>query len=303
MRTLYAPTEDFIKKERTYLTADVTAGTNVDLTLASNDGMANETFIVIGQEGGEVAELQQINEAVTPGASVQVATLLRNHKAGEPVTVYRYNKRKFYGSTTADGTFNELTTDGSPVVIQVDDPQGTLLEYTGVEGYTYFYATYFNSADNTETSADDATVTLADESARYASIYGIRKMAGFTENPYLSDGRVESKRQQAENEINSSLFNQYSLPLAEVPAIITYICECLAAGYIHYEEYGGDGEGGKKLGEARALLKSIANGTQKLLASDLTQLEVVQSPNRLRGYPNGSETGGDTRKFTLSKKF
>lgn len=303
MRTLYAPTEDFIKKERTRLAADASAGSNVTLTLENNDGMNENTFIVIGKEGGELAEMQSINAAVVAGTDVQVATLLRNHKAGEQVTVYRYDKRKFYGCATDDGTFAQLTDDGSPVTIQVDDPQGTVIEYTGSEGYIYFYATYYNSSDGLETDADDATITLADESLRYASIYGIRKMAGFTENPFLTDGRVESKRKQAENEINSSIFNQYSLPLSEVPAILTYICELLAAGYIHYEEYGSEGEGGKKLGEARALLKSIGNGTQKLLGEDLAQLELVQSPRSLQGYPNGSEEGGDERKFTLGQKF
>lgn len=303
MRTLYAPTEDFIKKERTRLTADASAGSNVELTLENNDGIEEHFFVVIGMEGGDRAELQQVNAAVTPGATIQVATLLRDHKAGEQVTVYRYNKRKFYGSTTEDGVFSELVDDGSPVSIQVDDPQGTVIEYTGSEGYVYFYATYYNSYDGVESSVDDSTVTLADDSKRYASIYGIRKMAGFTENPFLTDGRVESKRKQAENEINSTIYNQYALPLNEVPALLTYICELLAAGYIHYEEYGSEGEGGKKLGEARALLKSIGNGTQKLLGEDMVQLELVQSPRRMQGYPNGSEEDGDERKFTLGQRF
>jgi phage gp36-like protein len=303
MRSLIAPTEDFIKRERTSLAADVSAGSNVTLTLDNNDGMADDNFLVIGREGSEKAELQQINAAVSGATNVQVATLLRAHKAGEPVTVYRYDKRKFYGSTSKTGSYTELTSDGSPVAIQVDDPQGTLIEYTGGDGYTYFKATYYNSQTAEETSLDDSEGTLADESSRYASLYGIRKMAGFTENPYITDGRIEDKRRQAENEINSSLFNQYTLPLSEVPPLVTYICECLAAGYIHYEEFGSEGEGGKKLGEARALLKSIANGNQKLLDSDMAQLSTVQSANRLSGKPDGSEIGGETRKFSISQKF
>lgn len=303
MRSLIAPTEDFIRLERTALAADAAAGSNVTLTLENNDGMAQNTYIVIGREGSEKAELEQINAAVSGATDVQVATLLRAHKAGEPVTVYRYNKRKFYGATTETGSYTELTSDGSPVTIQVDDPQGTLIEYTGGDGFTWFKATYYNSQTTDETSTADSEAVFADESTRYCSLYGIRKMAGFTENPFLSEGRVEDKRRQAENEINSYLYNQYSLPLAETPAIITYVCELLAAGYIHYEEYGSDGEGGKKLGEARAILKAIQDGRQKLLASDMTQLEVVQSPRGIGGYPSGSETGGDERKFTLGQKF
>lgn len=302
MRVLQAPTEDFIKQERTSLAADATAGSNVTLTLENNDGIANETYIVIGREGSEQAELCQVNQAVTAGQSVRVATLLFNHKKGEQVTVYRYNKRKFYGATEAGGSYTELTGDGSPKTIQVDDPQGTILEYSG-NTYTYFKATYYNSTTLTETSRDDADEVLADESARYCTIYGIRKKGGFTENPYLSDGRVEDKRKQAENEINSTLITRYTLPLGEVPPLITLICELLAAGYLLYEEFGSDGEGGKMLGEGRGILKAIQRGDQRLIGVDSTELASVSSTNVLRGKPDGSEEGGEVRKFTIDQKF
>ena len=303
MRSLFAPTENFIKTERTELAEDAAAGSNVSLTLLNNNGMADNTFIVIGREGGEGAELEQINAAVSGGTNVQVATLLRPHKKGEPVTVYRYDKRKFYGCTTETGTFTELTADGSPVAIQVDDPQGTLLEYAGVQGYLYFKATYYNSETTDETDPDDSEAVLADETTRYCTIYGIRKMSGFTDNPYITDGRIEDKRRQAENEINSVISVRYVLPLSTIPPIINYVCELLAAGYIHYEEFGSDGEGGKKLGEARAILKAIKEGTQKLLDADYAELEKVESAMKLSGTPNGSETGGNKIKFTMAKKF
>lgn len=302
MKTLLAPTEDFIRLERTTLDADVSAGSNVDLTLTNNNGMAENTFIVIGLEGSEKAELQKINEAVVAGTAVQVATLLFAHKKGEPVTVYRYDKRKFYGSLTIDGSYTELTADGSPASIQVDDPQGTRLEYSS-SAYLYFKATYYNSVSGLETDVDDSTATNGDDSLRYASLYGIRKMAGFTQNPYITDGRIEQKRQQAENEINSAIFSRYVLPLAEIPALITYVCECLAAGYMHYEEYGPDGDAVKKLGEARALLKAIQDGRQKLLTVALTELPLVRSASGLYGKPDGSEVGGEKRKFKINQKF
>ena len=302
MKTLLAPTEDFIKIERTTLDADASAGTNVALTLANNNGMAENTFIVIGLEGSDKAELQKINAAVTPGTGVQVATLLFPHKKGEPITVFRFDKRKFYGATTKTGSYTELTSDGSPVAIQVDDPQGTRLEYA-LSTYTYFKATYYNSVSTLETDIADSEAVLADESARYTSLYAIRKMAGFTENPYITDGRIEIKRKQAENEINSAIFSRYVLPLAEIPELIGYICECLAAGYLHYEEYGPEGDAVKKLGEARGILKSIIEGRQKLLYADLTELPLKRSASGLYGKPDGSETGDELRKFTIKKKF
>lgn len=302
MRKLLAPTEDFIKGSRTRLAEIASKGSNVTLTLENNDGTAEDTYIVIGNEGSEKVEIQQINNAVVAGQEVRVATLLFDHEPGEPVTVYNFDKRKFYGCTTKDGSFVELTADGSPVLIRVSDPQGTLLEYTGVEGYLYFKATYFNSTTNEETNIADSEASLADETVRYCSIYGIRKMAGFTDNPYITDGRIEDKRRQAENEIDSAIFENYTLPLAEIPPLLTYVAECLAAGYLHYEEFGSEGAGVKKLGEARGILKAIQKGTQRLIGADHTELASgsTSGGSNLSGYPDASTPGPS---FTRTMRF
>ena len=304
MRTLLAPTEDFIKLERSTLNADATAGSSVSLTLKSNDGFSDNDYVVIGHEGSELAELQQINAAVSGVTAIQVATLKFNHKAGEPITFYRYNQRKFYGATSATGTYTELTGDGSPKDIQVDDPQGTILEYTG-STYTHFKATYYNSETTDETSEADSAAVEADESKRYASIWAIRKHAGLAGNPLYSDLRIETKRKIAENEINSAIFTRYDLPLAEVPPILGQICELLAAGYIDYEEFGSDGEGVKWLGEARGLLKKLQKGTQALIGEAGSELSLTTNSGRLYGYPNSSvsETGGEGFKFTIDQEF
>lgn len=300
MKRLQAATEDFIKTERTRLATDATAGTDVLLSLENTDGIADGAYIVIGNEGSELAELQQVNQAVSGATSARVATLKFNHQKGEPVTVYRYNQRKFYGSATATGIFAELTSDGSPKDIQVDDPQGTVLEYAGT-AYAYFKATYFNSELDQETDIADAEATLADESRRYASLWAIRKHAGLAGNPLYSDFRMEMKRKQAENEINSAIVSRYTLPLSEVPPLLSYICELLAAGYIDYEEFGSDGEGGKWLGEARALLKAIQKGTQLLLGADGAELPRQADTGVLSGYPDSADEGAAN--FSMDDRF
>jgi phage gp36-like protein len=299
MKAFIAPTESFIKTEIGTLNADATAGSNVTLTLINNDGLAQNDYIVIGHEGSELAELELINQAVTAGTSVRVATLKFNHKAGEPIVRYAYNQRKFYGSLTEGGSYTELTADGSPVNIQVDDPQGTLFEYTG-STYTYFKATYYNSTAAEETDIDDAVAVAGDQSGRYATLWDIRKHAGLAGNPFYSDVRLETKRKQAENEIKSAIMARYVLPLAEVPELISRICELLAAGYIDYEEFGKDGEGVKWLGEARALLKAIQKGTQRLIGSDDSELAVNTLVNRLDGYPDDT---ADDPLFAMDDKF
>lgn len=301
---LQAPTEpDVVELERTELDADASAGSSVALTVLNNDSFAQNDYVVIGEPGSEKAELQQI-ASVSGNSTITVSTLKFAHKKGERITKYRFNQRKFYGATSEDGSYTELTSDGSPKTIQVDDPQGTLLEYTA-SLYTYFKATYYNAHNGDETDIDDADAVAADESNRYTSLYNIRKAAGIVDNVYLNDEYVEVKRKQAENEINSAIFSRYVLPLSEVPDLIQYLCTKLAAGYIDYEQFGADGEGGKWLGEARAILKSIQDGKQRLLDSDYNELTPVTKTNVIRSYPDSTldDSATEGRKFTIGHKF
>lgn len=303
MKVLLSPTEDFIKRERTNLAADATAGSSVALTVGNNDQIVANDWIVIGFEGTEKAELQQV-ASVTGATVITVGTLKFNHSNQEPITKYRYNKRKFYGCATETGSFTELTSYGSPVTIQVDDPQGTFLEYTA-STYVFFKSTYYNSQTTEETDIADAVAVEADESIRYASIYGIRKHAGLAGNPLYSDLRIEEKRKQAESEINSTLYVKYVLPLSYIPPLINRICELLAAGYLDFEEFGKDGEGVKWLGEARGLLKAILDGRQRLLDADDAELPRVADTTGLSGYPNETvdDADPDGKIFRISDKY
>lgn len=308
MKILRIPTDEWIKEAVSKLAADVVVGSNVSLTLEDNAGFAQNCFAVIGQPGTEQGELEQVNQAVTPGTGVRVATLLFPHKKGEIVTVYRYNKRKVYGSLTVGGSYTELTGYGSPALIAVDNPQGTIFEYNGGEGYLYFKATYYDSVGTTETALADAVAFRGDDVARYAVIYKIKRKAQLLDNPFITDDRWEDKRMQAENEINSTIMQRYTLPLAEIPPLITMLCELLAAGYVLYEEFGKDGDGAGMLAEARAILKSIQDGRQKLIGADGTELATPENnSNELDGYPDsdgvGDDIAGNERAFERGMRF
>lgn len=307
MRLLIAPTEDFIKRQRTYITQDVAAGSNVVLTVPNSSGFSVNDYIVVGSEGSEGAELVKITALTDTSLTVDVLAIA--HKADEPVLQYRYNKRKFYGAETATGTYTELTGDGSPKTILVTDPQGTQFEYTGAT-YTYFKATYYNSTTTEETALGDSYAYQADESLRYCSIYSIRKQAGLVINPYITDGMVETYRKRAESEIKSTIMTRYTLPLQksdgtyEVPAIIENCAVLLAAGYMDYQEFGKDGEGVKWLGEARGILKSIKTGTMRLIGTDDVELAYIANSSQLQGFPDLVDNSeGPTRKFTMNQKF
>lgn len=297
MKTLISPTDEFIKVEATNLSVDAPAGSNVTLTVSNNNGLSEGDYLCIGYEGNELAELVQIDQPVVAGQLVRISSMKFNHQAGEPIVKYRYNKVKFYGSTSIDGSYVELTGDGSPVTIQVDDPMGSTLEYTG-SSYTYFKSTYYNSTTLEETDIEDSTAVIGDTSLRYATLYAIRKHAGLHGNTRYSDLRIETKRSQAENEIDSVLAAKYTLPLTEVPPLLGQICELLAAGYIDFEEFGKDGEGVKWLGEARALLKAIRNGTQILIGASGEELTRVTGAGRVQ-----SNTADSDPVFSMSDTF
>jgi hypothetical protein len=291
MKVLAAITESFVKRQAAQLAASTNAG-DVTVTLDDATGFHSNDYVCIGTEGSDTAELAQIS--AVDGNSISVGALRESHISGDPIVVYRYDNRKFYGSMTAGGSYTELTAYGSPVAIGVNNPQGTFLEYTGTEGYLYFKATYFNSTTTEETALADSDEVLGDETARYCSLYAIRKQAGIVTNAYYSDGDVEAKRKQAENEVNSYLYERYVIPLTnssstlEIPNLVTRCTILLAAGYIDYEEYMSDSEGVKWLGEARGILKALQQGNQRLI--DSTGLEFTRTTQlqRLRGYPDAT---------------
>lgn len=303
MKTLIAPTEAFVEIQRSTLAADVAAGSNMTLTLENNNGFADEAFVVIGEPGNESAELQQVNAAVVEGTDIQVATLVRAHKKGEPVLVYRYNQRKFYGSETVDGTYVELTGDGSPKGINVDNPLGTLLEYTG-STYTYFKATYYNSTTTDETSLVDANATAGDTSTRYTTLYRIRQKAGVVGNPFISDALIEEYREEAEDEINGYLSQRYGIPLTYTPKIIRNICTKLAAGYLHDSEFATEGTGETWLKEAREYLMNIQKGKVELL-TDTGAVVSERAANSVEGFPNSTidSNSREKPKFTIDQRF
>lgn len=309
MKVLIATTEDFIKRQRTKISGDILPGNDVVIPVLNSDGFTAGQFVALGYEGSELAELCQVT--ATTDLSVTVSVVKLEHKADEPLVIYRFNKRKFYGSLTQGGSYTELVTSGSPATITVSDPQGTYFEYTGNEGYIYFKSTYFNSSTAEETDISESDAILADESLRYCSLYAIRKQAGLTNNPFITDGMVETYRRRAENEIDSYINSRYILPLInssgvnEVPFLIENCATLLAAGYFDYQEFGKDGEGVKWLGEARAILKKLQTpGGQQLLGSDHQEMQTRTLSSGIVSYPDTVDnTNGPQRQFTMMQRF
>ena len=310
MKPFLCPTENFIKSEKTEITADVSAGSAVEVAVKNNQKYAENDFCIFGIEGSEGAKVVKIS-SVAGNTTITFATVKLAHLKGAPITKIRYNRRKFYGCVTKTGIFIYISIND----IEVDNPKGTYFEYTGVEGYLYFKATYYNSVTLEESDIDDAIAVRAGAVDHYCSVYDIREEAGFVNNPYIGDGRIHAKRLAAEAEVKSSVAAIYSLPLSAECEIVGVITKTLAAGWLMWAEYGEEASGTSKDGmakveEARSMLKAIRNGSLPLLDASDSEPSKISSPlNQMDGWPDETtedededDSGGAIR-FRIKKKF
>jgi len=275
MQILLAPLEQIALGEKTKFSAEEAAGQTV-LSVENTQGFAVNNYIILGQIGSELAEIVQISSVSTNSITTGVTKFI--HKQEEPITKTLFNKRKFYRSTTESGTYSHLSSEGSPVDIQVDQPEGTSFEDSTGTSSSWYKATYYNSTSGLESSIDDAIATKAGDVEAYTSIYKIRSESGFEENDYISTEVIARYRDEAQMQVDGVLAIAYSLPLSTIPKLITHITTLLAAGLLLSKEYGVEADvdvsktGQRKIERAEALLQKIIDGTLLLVNSDGTQV-------------------------------
>lgn len=283
MQILLAPTEELILGEKTYLSADE-AASQTTLSVENSLGFSANDYIVLDVLGNDIAELLQISTCTSSGQNaitIKTATKFA-HDSGAPIRRLKYNQRKFYRSADAI-TYTELTSEGSPVTIHVDDPEGTRLEdSTGTSAY-YYKVTYYNSTTLIETLLADSIAEKGNDTSHYTSIYKIKKEAGFADNSYISSEEVSKYRDWAEGKAESAVATIYSLPFSSTPAIFPQIVTLLAAGSLLLEEYGVENDvdttknGQKKIDFAEKMLQDIADGKMLLLDSSKIELSRLSS--------------------------
>lgn len=139
--------------EKSSLTSAYAAGVT-SIAVNNNDRFINNQKIMIGEMGHERTEIVTIGASVTPGTALTVSATVFAHDADTPVYVLKYDKVKFYRSTTGiAGTYTQL---GADVVMDVDNVNLETIydDTTGLSSYFYkvsFYGTY----DSTETDLSD----------------------------------------------------------------------------------------------------------------------------------------------------
>lgn len=299
MITLVASLEDTVLTEKTFFSADEAAG-QTTLSSENSQGFAANDYVILGYKGSETAEVRQLSSGATDTTLVVAATSFA-HQKGEPITKILFNKRKFYRSTSKTGSYTHLSSEGSPVAIEVDRPDGTYFEDSTGSTSNWYKATYYNSYTATETDIEDATPTAAGNAEFYTSIYKIKKEAGFVNNDSIESENVARHRDAAQSQVDGSLAIRYSVPLSPVPKLITHITTLLAAGLLLAEEYGVEADvevsktGERKIQRAEDLLAKLVAG-DILLTDDTGVIVDSRSTMRVSGsnsYDSGTADKGE----------
>ena len=283
MQILLTPLENHILGEKTTLSADEVAAQTI-LSVKNAESFSVNDYIVIGKIGAEQAETRLISavSADLTTITISVATSFA-HNEDDEITLIRYNQRKFYRSTTEDGTYSHLSGEGSPIDIQVDQPEGTEFEDSTGTSTSWYKATYYNETTENESLLSDCIATKAGDTEHYASIYKIKNEAGFANNPYINSADVGDYRDEAENQAESAVATVYSLPFSAKPKIFQQIVTLLEAGLLLAKEYGMESDveisktGQRKIDRAETLFDKIANGLLTLRDDNGNELSKLSS--------------------------
>ncbi len=283
MQILVAPLENFILGEKTFLRENVSLEATTLLIKNAGNFVIND-FIVIGTIGTETAEIRRIDSISSDLREIVITEKINfNHGKLEPIQVIRFDKRKFYRSDSEDGAYSHLSSEGSPVDIQVDIPEGTRFEDATGNNTHYYKATYWNSFSGDESSLDDAVASKASDVDHYTSIYRIRQEAGMLENDFITSDIIDSYRVEAEAQVEGAIASVYSIPFSYIPRLLQHIVSLLAAGHLLMKEYGMEADveisktGQRKIERAEALLGKIAEGDIILIGEDGTPITKVSS--------------------------
>lgn len=274
MNILVAPLEEFVLSEKTSFREEEAIGQTI-LDSQNVIGFVKNDHIIADEYGSENAELRKIDSVDSDNKTLTVTEATKQlHVKEAPIQKIRFNQRKFYRCSTEDGTYVHLSSEGSPVNIQVDQPEGTEFEDSSGTSTSWYKVTYYNSVTLEETSLDDAVAVKAGDVEHYTSIFKIKEESGFKNNSYIGSDLVDRYRTEAEAQAEGAVVGLYSLPFSSTPKIFQHIVTLLAAGLLLSKEYGLESDvevsktGQRKIERAEELLTKIREGKLNLIGED-----------------------------------
>jgi hypothetical protein len=196
--------------------------------------------VLVGQPGGNSTELVT---AASPSAASSLpltGVTLQPHNENDPVymlfgsQIQIYSAEDIYanGVQPPDANFSLLATvaiDGSQVTTLYNDT-------ANVPGEWYKFL-YYNPSSGATTQLSDS-VAVQSGVVHYVSVDQIRRAAGFTTSPNVTNDIIAEFRDSAEKELNGALLPVYDFPLP-VPTnpIVVQIVKNIAAGELKHEMY------------------------------------------------------------------
>jgi phage gp36-like protein len=309
MRQFYAPTEDFVKSAVSWLSTDYSAGVS-SITLKNAEQFVANKYVIIGRDGDETSEIRRIS-SITGNALTLDSNTTFNHYIDAIVTQIDYDQRKLYYRATSTDDWAEIDS-GSPVNIAVSSPLGTLMEDSAGTSTTQYVSTYYDSNGTTETDTADCEIVLGTASSvNLCTLQSIRNSAGWQDNPYIPDSRIDEARTTAQGEVWSALRKRYSFPLTKHSGYLERIVIDMAVGYLYIDEYGKNVEnvaldGYKKIEDARKRLEGLAKGDMVLYDESTGEDQTLSATDTVKFYPDnstGSEDADDGRVFSMGMKF
>lgn len=296
--------------EITELSSNVAAGQKVANVLNAQ-GLTDDDFYVIGNLGGELSELAQL-DSKSGNALTALANYAQAHKLGDALTKLFGNKIRIYRAANVDGTapadadFSLISTFD----IEVDQSYTEYIDATG--GVDFWYKkTYYNSVNLTETDIADSVAVRGGNYGGYATWEEVREEAGLTNNRYIPESVYQEKLLAAQSEVNASLrVGGYTLPLTVVPKLVKNATLLIAAGYVLLKDYGvattgTNKEGNQKLTQGRLLLKGIEE-RRDTLTDDAGEDLPTNTTEKINGYPLDSAADNNPSEgviFRTTDKF
>lgn len=290
---------------------EVPAVGSSSLQVANNQDFTDGVFTLIGTAGGKGSEII-LSTATTSGESIPLSepTSLP-HSQYDPVYALFGDQLKIYRAQNINGS--QPTDDSFSLIATIDiDPNDFSTTYTDADGGGgYWYkCTNYNSVTSAETSLATATAVRGLFTVNYCDLDEIRREAGFTYAPYVTDDQIDEKRQAAQDEINGALDDFYATPFQPpIPSNLRQICIVLAAGYLRQAQYSQSSDarvnGQAKIDWAEGELNKLIMKERVLVGKDGSVEDLPGATGGADGWPNSSTAttqstqGGAPRLFRM----
>lgn len=304
--------DDINIKDTARLDADSIAGA-ASLTVRDSAGTLANDYILVGTPGSFTSEIAKVSAIPSSTQYTLTPAAIYAHTRFDTIKVLFGNQIKIYraantnGLQPADSSFATIAT----IPISANDLQTNYTDAVGSNAYWYKF-TYYNSTSTNETSLADSRAARGGGSGAYCSLEDIRVEAGFKNATYITDSMIESKRQEAQSIIDTSLGGLYTVPFAvPINPFIAGITKRLAAGYLLLQQYGSFGtlntqNGQSKVDKAMADLKWLQS-SQGTLKDANGASQVNSGSGGMKGIPNATTadtvSGLGGFKFTIDQRY